>query len=102
MAEAAKNQRRRLNLRFPFVQKGVRYGEVDVPFFLTVLALLVMGIIMMFSASYAWAIAEGYEGTYYAQKQIIMGVAGLIIMFVLSVVDYRIFRIPVIAIGSCD
>lgn len=100
MAEAAKNQRRRLSLRFPFVQKGVRYGEVDVPFFLTVLALLVMGIIMMFSASYAWAIAEGFEGTYYAKKQIIMGAAGLVLMFVLSIVDYRIFRTPFIAIGS--
>ncbi len=100
MAEAVKTKKERLNLRFPFVQKGMRYGEVDVPFFLTVLALLVMGIIMMFSASYAWAIAEGLGGTYYAQRQIIMGAIGLVLMFILSVVDYRIFRTPAIAIGS--
>lgn len=100
MAEAVKKKKERLSLRFPFVQKGVRYGEVDVPFFLTVLALLVMGIIMMFSASYAWAIAEGYGGTYYAVEQIKTGVIGLILMYVLSVVDYRIYRTPLIAIGS--
>ena len=34
--------------------------------------LLVMGIIMMFSAGYAWAIAEGGTGTDYVQNQIIM------------------------------
>lgn len=100
MAEAVKKKKERLSLRFPFVQKGVRYGEVDVPFFLTVLALLVMGIIMMFSASYAWAIAEGHDGTYYAIEQIKTGVIGLILMYVLSVVDYRIYRTPLIAIGS--
>ncbi|MBO5226890.1 MAG: putative lipid II flippase FtsW [Ruminococcus sp.] len=100
MAEAVRKKKERLSLRFPFVQKGVRYGEVDVPFFLTVLALLVMGIIMMFSASYAWAIAEGYDGTYYAVEQIKTGVIGLVLMYVLSVVDYRIYRTPLIAIGS--
>lgn len=100
MALATGKKKERLSLRFPFVQKGMRYGEVDVPFFLTVLALLVMGIIMMFSASYAWAIAEGYDGTYYAEEQIKSGAVGLILMFALSVVDYRIYRTPLIAIGS--
>lgn len=100
MAEATRKKKERLKLRFPFVQRGIRYGEVDVPFFLTVLALLVMGIIMMFSASYAWAISEGHEGTYYAVEQIKTGLVGLILMYVLSIVDYRIYRTPIIAIGS--
>lgn len=100
MAEATRKKKERIKLRFPFVQRDVRYGEVDVPFFLTVLALLVMGIIMMFSASYAWAIAEGHEGTYYAAAQIKTGVIGLILMYALSIVDYRIYRTPIIAIGS--
>lgn len=100
MAEATRKKKERLRLRFPFVQRGVRYGEVDVPFFLTVLALLVMGIIMMFSASYAWAIAEGHSGTFYAEEQIKTGAIGLILMYVLSIVDYRIYRTPIIAIGS--
>ena len=38
-------------------------GPMDLPFFLIIMVLLVMGIIMMFSAGYAWAIAEGNDGT---------------------------------------
>lgn len=100
MAETIRGRKNRIRLRFPFVQKGVRYGEVDVPFFLIVLALLVMGIIMMFSASYAWAIAEGHSGTYYAVEQIKTGVIGLVLMYLLSVVDYHIYQTPWIALAS--
>lgn len=98
--ETTKNKKKRMRFQFPFVQRGIRYGEVDVPFFLIVLALLVMGIIMMFSASYAWAIAEGHSGTYYAVEQIKTGVIGLILMYILSVVDYHVYQTPLIAIGS--
>ncbi len=100
MAETIRKKRVHLRFQFPFVQRGVRYGEVDVPFFLTVLALLVMGIIMMFSASYAWAIAEGHPGTFYAVEQIKTGVIGLILMYILSIVDYHVFRTPWVAIAS--
>ena len=65
MESAAKTKKKhRFNL--PLWQRNIRYGEVDLVFFLIVIALLVIGIIMMFSASYAWAIAEGESGTFYA------------------------------------
>ena len=86
MAETTVSQaeKKKNRFRFPLWQKGVRYGEVDLAFFLIVIALLVIGIIMMFSASYAWAISEGLEGSYYAKEQIKM--AGfyplLIIIFI--------------------
>ena len=66
MAETTVSQaeKKKNRFRFPLWQKGVRYGEVDLAFFLIVIALLVIGIIMMFSASYAWAISEGLEGSY--------------------------------------
>ena len=69
MAETTVSQaeKKKNRFRFPLWQKGVRYGEVDLAFFLIVIALLVIGIIMMFSASYAWAISEGLEGSYYAK-----------------------------------
>lgn len=66
-----------------------RYLEVDLPFFLIVMSLLVMGIVMMFSASYAWAVNEGESGSYYAVKQIKMAMVGLVAMFVLSYFDYH-------------
>ena len=71
MAEqtSVKSQKKRW-FNLPLWQRNVRYGEVDVAFFLIVIALLVIGIIMMFSASYAWATAEGKSGSFYAYNQI--------------------------------
>lgn len=92
--------RKKHRFNLPLWQRNVRYGEVDLVFFLIVIALLVIGIIMMFSASYAWAIAEGEKGTYYATNQIQNAILGLIIMCVLCTVDYHLFQKPVIAICS--
>ena len=72
-------------------------GTVDLPFFFIVIILLVMGIIMMFSASYAWAISEGSEGTYYAKRQILFAAIGLVAMFIASRVDYHMFQNKFIA-----
>lgn len=72
-------------------------GPVDLPFFFIVIILLVMGIIMMFSASYASAISEGEAGTFYAVKQIKFALGGLAVMFVLSKVDYHFFENKFIA-----
>ena len=74
-------------------------GPMDYPFFLIVMILLVMGIIMMFSAGYAWAIAEGETGTFYVRKQLGMAVIGLIGMFFASFFDYHWLRKPFIAYG---
>ena len=100
MAETTVSQaeKKKNRFRFPLWQKGVRYGEVDLAFFLIVIALLVIGIIMMFSASYAWAISEGLEGSYYAKEQIKMAVIGLAAMWFLSIVDYHLYKTPGIAI----
>ncbi len=74
-------------------------GMVDLPFFFIVIILLVMGIIMMFSASYAWAISEGKAGTYYAVRQIVWAVGGIVAMFILSKIDYHFFQNKFIAFG---
>ncbi len=85
---------------FPIFQRNVRYGEVDLVFFLIVIALLVIGIVMMFSASYAWAIAEGEEGTYYASNQIKNGLVGIVLMLILCTIDYHVFQKTYVAIIS--
>jgi len=74
-----------------------KIGTIDLPFFFIVTILLVMGIIMMFSASYAWAIGENLPGIYYAQRQILFAFGGLAAMAVFSKVDYHIFQNRVIA-----
>ena len=75
-------------------------GDCDYVFLLTVISLLVIGIIMMFSASYAWAISEGKEGSYYASRQAIFAGIGLVLMLIFSNVDYQIYKKPVIAISA--
>ena len=56
-----------------------------------VIALLVIGILMMFSASYPAAIEDGRSGTYYATRQLAFAGAGLVVMGVLSIVPYQVF-----------
>lgn len=76
-----------------------KLGTVDLPFFFIVMILLVMGIIMMFSASYALAISEGNPGTFYATRQLLFAGIGLMAMWILSKIDYHIFQNKVIAFG---
>ncbi|MBQ8012018.1 MAG: putative lipid II flippase FtsW [Oscillospiraceae bacterium] len=61
-------------------------------FIIVVLILLGLGILMMFSASYAIAIDEGKDGYYYAFRQLIFAGVGLVAMLIMSFVDYRIFQ----------
>ncbi|MDE6776564.1 MAG: putative lipid II flippase FtsW [Oscillospiraceae bacterium] len=69
-------------------------------FAIVVLILLGLGIVMMFSASYAIAINEGKDGYYYALRQAIFGGIGLIAMVIISFIDYHIYQKFWVAIGS--
>ncbi len=75
-------------------------GPMDLTFFLIIMVLLVMGIIMMFSAGYAWAINEGNSGTFYVKKQLTAAVLGLSGMFIMSFFDYHYLRKAWIAYGA--
>lgn len=66
-------------------------GEFDKPFFIIVITLLVIGTVMMFSASYYFGLAEG-DALYYIKKQISISGIGLLAMFILSAIDYHILR----------
>lgn len=78
-----------------------RYGYMDFSFLLIICTLLVIGIIMMFSASYAWALEEsgGESGTGYATKQMFMAAVGVVAMIVISYIDYHKFFKPIASIG---
>jgi cell division protein FtsW (lipid II flippase) len=53
-------------------------GSIDLTFVLVLLILLGLGIVMMFSASYAIAINEEKDGYFYALRQIIFAGGGLL------------------------
>ncbi len=91
LLEAMKNDLKEWHVR------SKTLGNFDLPFFFILITLLVFGIIMMFSASYAWAISEGKSGSYYAVLQICFALVGLFFMFLLSKIDYHIFQNSFIA-----
>ncbi|MGB4092290.1 MAG: cell division protein FtsW, partial [Ruminococcus flavefaciens] len=58
MASKTKTRKRpRFSLWKAFVGDG-RHGDISLSFFAYVMILLVVGIVMMSSASYAWAYSE--------------------------------------------
>ena len=90
---------RRAEMRRDFFGKltgDSRKGDMSLSFFAYVMILIVVGLVMMSSASYAWAYAEhGGDGLYYAKNQAKNVVIGLVAMFVFSKIDYHNFaRLP--------
>ncbi|MCQ2433926.1 MAG: putative lipid II flippase FtsW [Oscillospiraceae bacterium] len=77
------------------VGRGFRFvkGDMDGALFAIVVALLVIGITMMFSASYPEAVADGLSGTFYASRQLLFAGIGVVAMLIFSFfVDYHIFQ----------
>ena len=79
--------RKKWNLNF----KSRKYG-VDMPFLILILVLLGFGVLMMFSASYAWGLNDAGDGYFYAKKQLLYAGIGLCIMLFVSVLDYHFFQ----------
>ena len=79
---------------------NAKRGRFDMPLFTVVIILLVMGIIMMSSASYAYALQEEGNSFAYAQKQLVAAVVGFVVMIILSRIDYRMWARPFKMIGK--
>lgn len=68
-------------------------GSIDVPMLVITVALLVLGITMMFSASHALSYRDNDGDSYsYAVSQMTFAGVGLVLMFIISFVDYRLLR----------
>ena len=92
MSELAKNARYRS--RSGSVGHGWRLfaGDIDGVLLGTVIALLAIGLLMMFSASYPAAIQDGHKGTFYATRQMWFAVGGLVLMAITATVNYHIYE----------
>jgi len=68
-------------------------GRMDLSFFLLVLLVASIGLIMMFSASYASSYYQ-YEGNsaYLFLRQGLFAIAGVVVMIAVSLVDYQYLR----------
>ncbi len=84
----------RYNSRSGSVGRGWRLfrGDIDGVLLGTVIALLAIGLLMMFSASYPAAIQDGQKGTFYATRQMWFAGGGLVLMFIAATVDYHFYE----------
>ena len=67
-------------------------GSIDSPFLGLTIALLTIGLIMLFSASYPYAYYYKDSSYYYFIRQILFAVAGLVAMLLMSKINYKILK----------
>ena len=67
-------------------------GRMDVPFLLLTLLLTVIGLVMLFSASFPSAYYETGNPAYYFKRQAIFAALGLSAMFVVAKINYQRWR----------
>lgn len=69
-------------------------GGINVSFFVLVIVLLTIGLVMMFSASYASAYynTKNHDSLYYIKRQGIFAIVGVAIMILVSKINYNKIR----------
>lgn len=68
-------------------------GSIDIPFLGLTIALLTIGLIMLFSASYPYAYYyENHNSYYFFERQLIFSVLGLAAMFIMSKINYKLLK----------
>ena len=67
-------------------------GSIDIPFLGLTIALLTIGLIMLFSASFPYAYYYKDSSYYYFIRQILFAVAGLVAMLLMSKINYKILK----------
>lgn len=73
-------------------REGAKRGKMDITFFSLVLILLTVGLVMLFSASYAYSL-EYYGNSYkFIVRQLAFAIGGVALMIVVSYIDYHILR----------
>lgn len=77
-------------------------GSIDIPFLGITIALLTIGLVMLFSASYPLAYyRENGDSYHYFTRQFIFAVVGIVAMFIISKINYRWLKvgtIPLLAV----
>lgn len=75
---------------------------MDLSLFVTVILLLVIGVMMVFSSSFYVAMSQWQDKYYFFYKDLKFALAGMVIMIVVAMVPYRIYRkfAPMLLVGS--
>lgn len=75
-------------------------GAFDFRLFVYLVITLVFGLVMLYSASYPDAYSEGYEPSYYFDKQLVGMLIGFAAMLIISKFNYKMFMEAGAFIGS--
>ena len=70
-------------------------NNMDLPFFLLLLLVLAIGLVMLLSSSYFYAFynTEGNDSLHYFKRQLFFALTGLLIMYVVSKLDYKYLKL---------
>lgn len=68
-------------------------GAIDIPFFALTIALLTIGMIMLFSSSYPYALQKYGDSYYFFKRQMIFAVLGIVVMLITSKLNYRYLKL---------
>ena len=75
-------------VKSPLIQRG----KMDITFFALVSILLTIGLVMLFSASYAYSFAYFGNSYRFIIRQAAFAVVGFILMMLISKIDYHFYR----------
>ena len=75
-------------VKSPLIQRG----KMDITFFALVSILLTIGLVMLFSASYAYSFAYFGNSYRFIVRQAAFAVVGFILMMLISKIDYHVYR----------
>lgn len=74
------------------LKKADKKQPFDFTLFIVIIILLMLGIIILLSASSPKAFSEVGNSYYYVQKQIAFAIVGIILMIVISKIDYHNYK----------
>lgn len=74
------------------LRRQSRAGRLDISFFFLVIVLMTIGLIMVFSASYATSLNENNSGVSIVMRQVLFVGLGLVGMFVISYIPYHLYQ----------
>lgn len=83
-------------------KKPLLRSAFDLPFLVLLIILLLFGLVMMFSASYAYAYYHMHDPFYYIKRQALFAAAGVVIMFIMANIDYHKlhrFALPLLGVS---
>ncbi len=67
-------------------------GGIDIPFFAIVIALMTIGLVMLFSATYPYGLSKFGDSYYYSKRQLLFMILGVAAMMIISKMNYQLIK----------